>query len=122
MITASEYFDFTVSLSLVLGAVFELPIAVLALTALGIVTPEFLNKFRRHAVVVCLVGAAFITPGQDPFSLMAIAIPLYLLYELSVVGSVVVHRRRLRRDAQRDAEAAADAAAEAAAEEAGARA
>jgi sec-independent protein translocase protein TatC len=120
MITASEYFDFTVSLSLVLGAVFELPIAVLALTALGIVTPEFLNKFRRHAVVVCLVGAAFITPGQDPFSLLAIAIPLYLLYEMSVVGSVVVHRRRMRRDAQRDAEAAAEAAADAAADQAGA--
>jgi sec-independent protein translocase protein TatC len=114
MITASAYFDFTVSLSLVLGAVFELPIAVLALTALGIVTPDFLQKFRRHAVVVCLVGSAFITPGQDPFSLLAVAIPLYLLYELSVVSSSFVHRRRLRRDAKRDAEAAAEAAADAA--------
>jgi sec-independent protein translocase protein TatC len=109
MITAGEYFDFTVSLSLVLGAVFELPIAVLALTALGIVTPQFLNKFRRHAVVVCLVAAAFITPGQDPFSLFAIAIPLYLLYELSVIGSIVVHRRRQRREAERDAEQQAEA-------------
>jgi sec-independent protein translocase protein TatC len=109
MITLGEYFDFTISLCLVLGAVFELPIAVLALTALGIVTPTMLNKFRRHAVVVCLVGAAFITPGQDPFSLFAIAIPLYLLYELSVVCSIVVFRRRQRREAARVAEEQAEA-------------
>lgn len=106
MITAGEYFDFTVSLSLVLGAVFELPIAVLALTALGLVTPSFLNKFRRHATVVCLVAAAFITPGQDPFSLFAIAIPLYLLYELSVICSIIVYRRKQRREEARLAEEA----------------
>ena len=105
MITAGAYFDFVVSLSLVLGAVFELPIAVFALTALGIVTPAFLNKFRRHATVICLVTSAFITPGQDPLSLLAIAIPLYLLYELSVVCSVFVYRRKQRREAARLAEA-----------------
>lgn len=104
MITAGEYFDFVVSLSLVLGAVFELPIAVLALTALGIVTPQFLNRFRRHAVVVCLVASAFITPGQDPFSLLAIAVPLYLLFELSVVCSFFVYRRKQRREEARLAE------------------
>jgi sec-independent protein translocase protein TatC len=104
MITAGSYFDFVVSLSLVLGAVFELPIAVLALTALGIVTPQFLNKFRRHATVVCLVTSAFITPGQDPLSLLAIAIPLYLLYELSVICSIVVYKRKMRRDEARLAE------------------
>lgn len=106
MITAGAYFDFVVSLSLVLGAVFELPIAVLALTALGIVTPQFLNKFRRHATVICLVTSAFITPGQDPLSLLAIAIPLYLLYELSVVCSIVVYRRKQRREEARLAEEA----------------
>lgn len=104
MITAGAYFDFVVSLSLVLGAVFELPIAVLALTALGIVTPSFLSRYRRHATVVCLVTSAFITPGQDPFSLLAIAIPLYLLYELSVVCSMVVYRRKQRREEARLAE------------------
>jgi sec-independent protein translocase protein TatC len=104
MITAGSYFDFVVSLSLVLGAVFELPIAVLALTALGIVTPQFLNKFRRHATVVCLVTSAFITPGQDPLSLLAIAIPLYLLYELSVICSIVVYKRKMRREEARLAE------------------
>ncbi|MCC6770566.1 MAG: twin-arginine translocase subunit TatC [Gemmatimonadaceae bacterium] len=104
MITAGSYFDFVVSLSLVLGAVFELPIAVLALTALGIVTPQFLSRYRRHATVICLVASAFITPGQDPLSLLAIAIPLYMLYELSVVCSFVVYRRKQRKDEARLAE------------------
>lgn len=109
MITLGDYFDFTIGLCLVLGAVFELPIAVLALTALGLVTPAFLSKFRRHATVVCLVTAAFITPGQDPFSLIAIAIPLYFLYELSVICSVVVYRRRQRKEAARAAAEQAEA-------------
>jgi sec-independent protein translocase protein TatC len=73
-----------------------------------------LNRFRRHAVVACLVGAAFITPGSDPLSMLALAGPLYLLFELSVVLSSAVYRRRQRREAAREAEEAAEAAAEAA--------
>jgi sec-independent protein translocase protein TatC len=107
MLTFRDYFGFAMSLCLALGAAFELPIAILALSALGLVTPAMLNRFRRHAVVVILVLAAFITPGQDPISLGALAVPLYLLYELSVVASSVVARRRARRAA---GEAAAGAA------------
>jgi sec-independent protein translocase protein TatC len=114
MITAGEYFGFATSMSLALGAVFELPILILALTALGLITPALLNRFRRHAVVACLVGAAFITPGSDPLSMLALAGPLYLLFELSVVLSGFVYRRRQRREAARVAEEEAEAAAEAA--------
>jgi sec-independent protein translocase protein TatC len=67
------------------------------LTALGLITPKFLSKYRRHAIVICLIAAAFITPGGDPYSLMALAIPLYLLYELSVVVSFVAFRKKLKR-------------------------
>lgn len=99
MITVQEYFDFAITFCLGMGAVFELPIVIVALTALGVVTPAFLNRFRRHAVVLCLVGAAFITPGADPFSLFALAVPLYLLYEVSVAASAFIYRRRQRRQA-----------------------
>lgn len=105
MITASGYFGFAMSISLAFGAVFELPILVFILTALGIVTPEFLNKYRRHAIVLCIVGAAFITPGADPTSLFVLSIPLYLLFEASVGISVVVagvRRRRERRERAAD--------------------
>ena len=70
-------------------------------------TPAFLSRYRRHAIVVCIVAAAFITPGADPYSLFALAVPLYLLYELSVFVAFFVHRQRARREARRDAEDAA---------------
>lgn len=97
MITATDYFGFAVTMSLMFGLVFELPIAILALTVLGVVTPAFLVRYRRHALVLCLVVAAFVTPGADPASMLALAIPLYLLFEVSVVASSVVYRRRERR-------------------------
>jgi sec-independent protein translocase protein TatC len=114
MLTAREYFGFATSMSLALGAVFELPILILALTALGIVSPAMLAQFRRHAVVLCIVGAAFITPGSDPLSMMVLAGPLYLLYEVSVILSTSVHRRRVRREREEaEREAALEAAREA---------
>jgi sec-independent protein translocase protein TatC len=99
MISATEYFDFAISMCIAFGAVFELPIAILALTALGIVTPEHLCKYRRHSVVICLTVAAFITPGADPYSLFALAIPLYGLYELSIFVARIAFRRRGKTEA-----------------------
>ena len=99
MISAADYFGFAISMSLAFGVVFELPIAIVALTALGVVTPAMLKRWRRHAVVLCVVGSAFITPGADIMSLLAMAVPLYLLYEVSIAVSHVVHRRRERRAA-----------------------
>jgi sec-independent protein translocase protein TatC len=109
MISATEYFDFAISMCLAFGLVFEVPIAILALTALGIITPQFLSKYRRHAIIVCLVAAAFITPGADPYSLFALAIPLYILYELSVFVSIFAFRKRQKK---RDALEAEEIAAE----------
>jgi len=104
MISATDYFDFAISMCLAFGAVFEVPIAILALTALGLITPQFLSKYRRHAIVVCLTAAAFITPGADPYSLFALAIPLYFLYELSVFVAMFAWRKRQKREAKRDEE------------------
>jgi sec-independent protein translocase protein TatC len=103
MITAAGYFNFMITMSLAFGAVFELPIAIVALTALGLVTPAMLIRFRRYAFIGCLLTSAFITPGSDILSLCAMAVPLYFLYELSVVLSRLVYRRKVRA-------AAADAA------------
>jgi sec-independent protein translocase protein TatC len=98
LISATEYFDFAISMCVAFGVVFEVPIAILALTALGLITPQFLAKYRRHAIVVCLTASAFITPGADPYSLFALAIPLYVLYELSVFVARLVYRKRARRE------------------------
>jgi sec-independent protein translocase protein TatC len=78
-------------------------VVIALLTALGIVQPAFLAKFRRHAVVGCLIAAAFITPGSDPTSLVVLTIALYGLYEISITLSKLIARRRERRLAAEDA-------------------
>jgi len=98
MIEATEYFDFMFSMMLAFGLAFELPIAILLLSALGIIKPEFLSKYRRHAIVVTVTVAAFITPDASPTTLFALSGPLYLLYELGVALSYIVTRKRRKRD------------------------
>jgi sec-independent protein translocase protein TatC len=100
MITVSEYFGFVTSMCLAFGGVFEVPIVIVGLSALGIVSPQALGKFRRYAVVIAYGAAAIITPGDLLTTTIALAIPLYLLYEVSVAVSYVIYRRKARRDAK----------------------
>ena len=99
LISGLEYFDFLFTMSLAFGLCFELPIVILALTMLGIVTPMFLRKYRRHAAVICVVIGAFLTPGDLFWTTLAMAVPLYLLYELSILLSTIIYRRRQRDEA-----------------------
>jgi sec-independent protein translocase protein TatC len=108
LITAEEYFAFVFAMVLTFGVSFELPIVVLGLAALGIVTPQFLNKYRRHAIVLIVIVGAFLTPGDMVYTTIALAVPLYLLYELSVVASFVIFRKKARRRAQLEAETGPD--------------
>ena len=71
-------------LILVLGLLFELPTLAAALNKMGILSKSFLKSYRKHAVVALLILAAFITPS-DPFSMIAVGLPLYLLYEFSIL-------------------------------------
>jgi len=104
MITVSEYFGFVTSMCLAFGAVFEVPIVIVGVSALGIVSPQALGKFRRYAVLISYAGAAIITPGDLLTTTLALAVPLYLLYELSVAVSYVIFRRKARRKAALAAE------------------
>ena len=101
--TTDKYFGFLFGMCFAFGIAFELPIVILLLTALGIVNPMILKRFRRHAFVSCIVGAAIITPGQDPTSLFALTVPLYFLYEVSIVLSRWVYKGRLKREARQAA-------------------
>jgi sec-independent protein translocase protein TatC len=94
MITVSDYFGFVTSMVLAMGAVFELPIAILLLSAIGLVTPKFLSKYRRHALLASYLAAAIITPGDLFVTSVALMVPLYLLYELSIGLSFLVYRKR----------------------------
>ncbi len=84
-ISLQSYISMFTWLILIMGVVFEMPSLAVILSKIGILTKEFLKKYRKHAFVVMLVLAAFITPSGDPFTLMAVGLPLYGLYELSIL-------------------------------------
>jgi sec-independent protein translocase protein TatC len=90
---AREYYSFVALTTLSVGVVFQVPIAILALTRLGIITPAQLRRSRRYAYLGCAVVAAAL-PGVDPVSMLLETVPLVLLYELSVVLASVVGTRK----------------------------
>ncbi len=98
MLTVSEYFGFLFSVSLAFGAMFELPILILTLTAIGLVTPQFLTKYRRHAIVATLIVCEIVTPGDFIISTLMLWIPVYGLYEVSIIVSRFVYKARLKRE------------------------
>ena len=84
-INLQSYIDNFTMLILVMGLVFEMPLLAWLLSNLGILRKGFLKTYKRHAIVILLVSAAIITPSGDPFTLMLVFLPLYILYELSII-------------------------------------
>lgn len=84
-LSLQSYMSTFTGMNLVLGITFELPMLALILSKLGLVTRGFFRKWRRHAIVALVFVAAVITPTGDPFTLMLVSVPLYLLYELSAL-------------------------------------
>ncbi len=81
----TSYISMFTSMVLIFGIVFEFPTIAVALSALGILSKNTLKAFRRHAVCVVLILAAIITPSGDPFSLLVVSVPIYILYEFSIL-------------------------------------
>ncbi len=92
LIDTNSFFSQVIGIPLGTGLIFQLPLLVYFLTRIGIVSPEFLRKYRRHAIVLLAVIAAFITP-PDVFSLVLVMLPLYGLYELSIFLSARTYRK-----------------------------
>jgi len=97
MITVNEYFDLTLMLLLGLGLVFELPVLVFFLSLFGIVTPKFLWKNIRYAILVISIIAAIITPSPDAMTMLIFMAPMVGLYFVGIGVSAVVTRKRERR-------------------------
>ncbi len=87
-IAINEYMSFVISVLLAAGVVFELPMVSWFLSKIGILRPEFMRRYRRHSIVVIFLLAAALTPGTDPVSQILLAIPLVVLYEISILVSV----------------------------------
>jgi len=106
-INITSYIGSVTSVALSAGVTFELPIVVFFLARIGIITPEFMRKYRKHAIVVVLILAAIITP-PDVFSQTLVSIPLILLYEISIfIAARVVKNRALDNAEAEAAESAA---------------
>lgn len=92
--TFDDYISLISTMTLVSGIIFEMPVLVYFLTKLTLITPEFMGKYRKHAVIVILIAAAVITPSPDITSQMLVAVPMYLLYEVSIFVSRYVVRKQ----------------------------
>lgn len=90
----SDYLENLVYTTVGIGVLFQLPLLVMVLAKIGIITGRFLRKYRRHAFVLILIAAAIITPSTDPFSLTIVTIPLYFLFEASIIIATRINRRQ----------------------------
>ena len=93
----SDYLKLVVLMIIIFGIGFEFPVLLVALEIAGVITPAQLSHARRWAIVGIVVVAAVITPSSDPFSMLALAIPLYLFYELAIVFGWLFNRRKAKR-------------------------
>ena len=84
-ISLDSYMSTFISIIFIMGLVFEIPVLAWLLSSLGILHKATLKEYRKHAVVALLVLAAIITPTGDPFTLAVVFLPIYLLYELSIL-------------------------------------
>jgi sec-independent protein translocase protein TatC len=90
----SDYMENLIYTTVGIGILFQMPLLIMVLARIGIVTGKFLKKYRRHAFVIILIAAAIITPSTDPFSLTIVTIPLYALYEASIIVASRINRRQ----------------------------
>jgi sec-independent protein translocase protein TatC len=94
MISIAAYIDFIVKFTLAFGVVFELPVVITLLSMLGIVTPQFLSKNRKYAVLINFIIAAVLTPTPDIVNQTLMAGPLCILYELGIISARIFGRRK----------------------------
>jgi sec-independent protein translocase protein TatC len=105
LLQARDYYKFSVMVLAAMGALFQLPLVILAITRMGILTPRQLRKNRRYAILVIAIVAALL-PGGDPVTMLLIMIPIVFLYEGSILLTALLDRRTARARAAEEAEAA----------------
>jgi sec-independent protein translocase protein TatC len=94
MISVGKYIDFCLKFILAFGAIFELPVISVFATKMGLVTPDFLAKNRKYAVLIAFVAAALLTPTPDAFNQSLMAVPMIVLYEAGIWASRILNRKK----------------------------
>jgi sec-independent protein translocase protein TatC len=106
LLQAKDFYRFEILVLMAMGLLFQLPVGILAVTRMGIVTPRQLRQNRRYAILAVAV-VAMLLPGTDPFTMILMALPLYALYEGSILLASLLDRRAARARAREEAEMAA---------------
>jgi sec-independent protein translocase protein TatC len=99
MFTMREYLSFALKLLLAFGVSFQLPVFIFFMTKLGIVNSRLLAKQRRYAILIIFIAAAFLTPSPDAFTQIIMAIPLIVLYEISIFIAKFVEKKKKEAEA-----------------------
>ncbi len=99
LFSPQRYLSFVVKMMTAFGVAFQFPIVLIGLQAMGIIENRTLRKIRSYAIVGIVALVAVITPSGDPFTLLALSIPMYVFYEISILWGVVTDRRRKKREA-----------------------
>jgi len=94
MLSINSYIDTLLMMSLAFGLIFEMPVVSWLLARFGMLRPEWMRRYRRHAMVAILVIAAIITPTSDALTLLIVSLPVYLLYEVSIAIVGVANRHK----------------------------
>lgn len=97
MITLSAYFSFVFTFLTGFGLIFQMPVVVIILTLFGIVTPKFMIKKRRYTIVIIVLSAGIFTPGPDIFSQAMMAIPMLIIFEMSILLSKLVYSAKKKK-------------------------
>ncbi len=103
LLQARDYYKFSVTLLMTMGLCFQIPVGILALVRIGIVSVAQLRAYRRYALLVVAV-AAMLLPGQDPVTMLSLMVPLYVLYEGSILLASLMERRSARTAAREEAD------------------
>jgi len=108
VIGASEYISFVFMFCFLMGALFEFPIIVMILTRIGIITPQFLSSNRKYAIIIIFIISALITPTQDMLTQCLVAIPLWFLFEASIIVSKMTVVRKKKRELEQEKQYSGD--------------
>jgi len=98
MFDVDSYLSSVSTLTLATGVVFQLPILVYIVASLGFLTPKLMRSSRRYAIVIILIIAAIVTPTPDALTMTVVAVPLFILFELSIVVAGIVEKRRMAKE------------------------
>lgn len=96
MLTLQSYMDTLITMCLVMGVVFELPVVSWLLARMGIINGSLMTRYRRHAIVAILIVAAIITPTTDVFTLFVVSMPIWILYEMSILIVRITGRKETK--------------------------